>query len=136
MLIQNTYKPVTNVAHFNMSKVGSALAPILKRFPIQNSCWYPYGNEFITSLKFVMKDNRILDPWLRTFSEASVKNMKSIKTPEEHMRIPTTVDGTVIFCNVYFNELMFSSVPCACESTPCQDCIDSRIKIIYHPYYN
>lgn len=111
---------------------------LLSKYPVENPIWYVIGEEFITSYKLVRNDAQLLDPWNRPFPDEMVSKMITVELPEKHVKIPTTVNGTLYMCNVYVRELNQLEIDCndCIGQDMCIECSKTRRKIVVFPMMN
>jgi hypothetical protein len=136
--VKNRYKPVTQRFDGSFHKFGPEMTKLLSAYPSENPIWYVIGEEFITSYKLVRSDAQLLDPWNRPFPDEMISKMVTVELPEKHVKIPTTVSGTLYMCNVYVRDLNQLEIDCndCIGRNECIECNKTRRKIVVFPKMN
>ena len=131
----NFYTKYDNRLVGSFENYGEIITEILIKYPIQNFIWSVFGEEFITSISELSEiDSTLLDPWLRPFSDTSIKLSKTFDKPTRHISLFTTVCGSNIRCNIYIGKLNSANIPCKiCKNSSCIECKGTKTKTIYYP---
>ena len=117
------------------TQYGPEITTLLKQYPILNQNWHVYGEEFIISMKDVIGDGKLLDPWFRPFRDEDVKKSVTVDKPTRYVKVSTTVNSQPFMCNIYFNNLRESTIECnSCLGKhDCVECNKTHRKTLYYP---